>query len=107
MTEAEFRERLQKAISKTEQKIIEFKEMTKPVSPDDAIGRLSRMDAINNKSVAEAALHKAKEKLKQLKFVETQIGTENFGKCNVCAQDIQLGRLIIRPESMYCIKCAQ
>jgi len=107
MTESEFRERLLKEIAKTESKILEFADMAKPVSPDDAIGRLSRMDAINNKSVAEAALHKAKEKLKQLKFVETQIGTESFGLCHSCQSQIPLGRLIIRPESLYCVNCAR
>jgi DnaK suppressor protein len=44
---------------------VDYTDMAKPVSPDVTIGRLSRMDAINNKSVAESALHKAKEKLKK------------------------------------------
>lgn len=107
MNEAEFLERLEKEIGKTEKKILEFTEMAKPISPDDAIGRLSRMDAINNKSVAEAALHKAKEKLKHLHFVKTKIGTAEFGLCNNCQNNIPLGRLIIRPESIYCVACAR
>ena len=31
--------------------IDKYKELTKPISPENSIGRVSRMDAINNKSV--------------------------------------------------------
>ena len=106
MTEQEILEKINKEIKKTQEKIVDFTDMAKPVAPDDAIGRLSRMDAINNKSVAEAALHKAKEKLKKLKYVKTQIGKEGFGLCKQCNQQIPVGRIIIRPESLYCVQCA-
>ena len=42
-------------------------EATQSVSPDNAIGRVSRMDAIGNKAVNELALKKAKNKIKQKK----------------------------------------
>jgi DnaK suppressor protein len=106
MTEDEIREKIDKEIKRTEEKIKDYSEMSKPVSPDDAIGRLSRMDAINNKSVAEAALHKAKEKLKKLGYAKTQIGKVGFGKCKRCGNPIPIGRIIIRPESLYCVSCA-
>ena len=106
MTEEEILEKINKEIKKTQEKIVDYTDMAKPVSPDDAIGRLSRMDAINNKSVAEAALHKAKEKLKKLEYVKTQIGKEGFGMCKKCGSQIPIGRIIIRPESLYCVQCA-
>ena len=46
-------------IEKTELNIKQYKEQSSPISPDNAIGRVSRMDAINNKSVIYAALQKA------------------------------------------------
>ena len=46
--------KLNDLIAETEKKITGYEEMSAPVSPDDAIGRVSRMDAINNKAVAEA-----------------------------------------------------
>ena len=52
------------AIEKTKQSILNLEELTKPIAPENAIGRVSRMDAINNKSVNEAALIKATQKLK-------------------------------------------
>jgi DnaK suppressor protein len=81
--------------------------MTQPISPDDAIGRVSRMDAINNKSVNDAALRQAEEKLKKLNYVLKKIGSDDFGKCVNCGQQIPLGRILIRPESVLCVKCAR
>lgn len=94
-------------ISKTERSITEFKEMTKPVAPDVAIGRVSRMDAINNKSVAEAGLRLAEAKLKNLYRVLSQIGSKDFGLCLKCNQPIPLGRILIRPQSLLCVHCAE
>ena len=93
-------------IKKTTASILEYQELCKPISPDDAIGRVSRMDAINNKSVLEAALRKAETKLKKLKIVQKEIKTDGFGSCLKCNQEIPLGRLILVPESKKCVNCA-
>jgi len=93
-------------IEKEQEKICTLKELTKPISPENAIGRISRMDAINNKSVNEAALRTAENRLNKLKYALTQIKEEGFGKCKVCNQEIQEGRLLLIPESHKCIRCA-
>ena len=107
MENEEIRELVQKAIRKTERQITEYELMAAPVSPDDAIGRVSRMDAINNKSVVEAALRNARDKLDKLKYVDTRIGAEDFGVCKKCRQPIPIQRILIRPESIYCVQCAE
>lgn len=38
-------------IEKLQHTIVMYKSITNPIAPDNAIGRVSRMDAINNKSV--------------------------------------------------------
>ncbi len=106
MDQEEIREKIQKEIAKTENLIEEYKSMSGPVEPDVAIGRISRMDAINNKSITEASLRQAREKLKNLQQVLGQVGKENFGKCLKCRQPIPLGRLLFRPESLYCVNCS-
>lgn len=94
-------------ISKTEEMIEEYRELTKPVEPDVAIGRISRMDAINNKSVNEASLRHAEQKLQSLKRVLSMYGTDEFGRCIKCRAMIPPGRILYRPESLYCINCAK
>ena len=76
MTENEIKEvalKISKEILKTEKIIADYKELSKPISPDDAIGRVSRMDAINNKSVTEAALRQAEKKLSGLIYMQNNI----------------------------------
>ena len=94
-------------ISKTERLIAEYKEETKPVAPDSAIGRISRMDAINNKSVTEASLRQAEEKLRNLQRVLSRLGTKEFGICIKCGIAIPVARILYRPESLSCVNCAK
>jgi len=107
MTNEEIKQKIKDEITKTEKLIIEYQEMTKPVAPDVAIGRISRMDAINNKAVTESALRQAQEKLNKLNYVLTKVGSEDFGICMKCRTQIPVGRILIRPESMYCVNCAK
>mgnify|MGYP006214798457 CR=1 FL=1 len=90
----------------TKGKIDEYSELCKPIAPENSIGRISRMDAINNKSVVEAALRAAIEKMQQLKTMRNKINDEDFGICKKCKQKIPFGRLMIRPQSKFCVICA-
>ena len=45
--------KLSKEIKKTKLQIIKYSELCKPIAPENSIGRISRMDAINNKSVVD------------------------------------------------------
>ena len=64
------------------------------------------MDAINNKSVVEAALREAQNKLNNLKIVQSEIHNSNFGICMKCKSKIPFGRIIFRPQSRTCVNCA-
>ena len=107
MDNDELRQLFTDEIAKTEQLIIEYQEMTQPVAPDVAIGRISRMDAINNRSVTEAALRQAEDKLNKLKYLLSKIGSSDFGLCMKCKTQIPIKRILIKPESLYCVNCAK
>jgi len=107
MTKEEIKNHIMEEISKTEKKLKEYKELTKPVAPDAAIGRVSRMDAINNKSVTEASLRQLESKLNGLKRVLSQYDTKEFGICIKCKKAIPLGRILFMPQSPYCVNCAE
>jgi len=103
----EFRESLLNKISDEEENIRDLELLVKPVSPDDAYGRISRMDAINNKAVIENSLRMAKSKLSGLRSALERIDDEDFGICTNCKQKLALQRLLFRPESIYCMSCAR
>ena len=77
-----------------------------PIAPENSIGRISRMDAINNKSVIEASLRNRKKKLSKLHLALSKIGSPGFGSCASCKKQINPKRLILMPESDKCVMCA-
>ena len=105
-TRNELKEKILKSIQDTERNILELEELTKPISPENAIGRISRMDAINNKSINDAALVQARSKLDKLQLAQQKCDDPDFGSCKRCGQPIPKGRLILMPESLFCVKCA-
>jgi len=90
-----------------ERQIIELKELTKPIEPDCAIGRVSRMDAINNKSINDAALVKKQNQLKGINLALGDIDKADFQNCIVCGFEIPIERVFIMPESRKCTSCAR
>lgn len=99
-------ENVKEKIVQVKDSIVDYKEMTKPIAPDDAIGRISRMDAINNKAVNDAALLKAKDKLVGLERMLERKDDPELGICDRCKQVIPLGRLLLVPQSSKCVQCA-
>lgn len=102
----EIKDLINKQIATVQRKVISLQEITQPVEPDCAIGRVSRMDAINNKSVNEAALRATEAKLKNLISALERINDPDFGICISCKKPIPAGRLVLMPESRKCIRCA-
>ena len=103
----QLRQKIITAISETEVAILNLQEKTRPVSPDNAIGRLSRMDAIGNKNVNELSLHSTREKLTKLKYALASFDNPDFGICKTCAKEIPMARIMIMPESYLCVQCAE
>jgi DnaK suppressor protein len=86
--------------------IKELKKDTQPMGLDNAIGRISRMDYINNKSVSEASLRKAENDQNALHRWLELLDTDRFGKCVKCGNEINPKRLLLLPASTKCIRCA-
>jgi len=84
-----------------------FGNLSKPVSPDNAIGRLTRMEAINSKSINQASLAKSKLTLAALKKALVSIEYPDFGYCLNCEKPIPYKRLFIMPETSFCVLCAE
>jgi len=93
-------------IDSTRQSVMRYQELTKPIAPENAIGRISRMDAINNRSINEEALKKAELKLNNLQVALSNIEDDDFGICARCKNTIPTGRILLVPQSRFCVHCA-
>jgi DnaK suppressor protein len=102
----DIKKKIQAQLLETEQDIANLEELTKPIAPDNAIGRLSRMDAINNRSINQAALNSSRHKLSMLNKALGRINHPEFGICADCGEPIPAGRIMIMPEANLCVHCA-
>ncbi len=82
--------------------ISELEQITKPIPLDSAYGRISRMDAINQKSRNEALLSDARVRMQNLKRVLVNIEGGEYGVCSVCGNEISKERLEFVPETDRC-----
>ena len=94
-------------IDQVKKNVETFKKLSKPVSPDNALGRITRMEAINSKSISEASLEKSKQTLNRLQKSLKRVNDPDFGYCINCEEPIPYKRLLIMPETPFCVSCAQ
>ncbi|MCH2449895.1 MAG: TraR/DksA C4-type zinc finger protein [Gracilimonas sp.] len=92
-------------IEEAKEEIEELKELVKPIPLDASIGRISRMDAINNKTINESSLREKKQELKKLERALENSESEKFGICTKCGDEIPFGRLEYMPHTTRCVKC--
>ena len=102
----ELRQNILLDIEEVKVKIENLEELTKPIPPDNAIGSLTCMDAINNRNLNEASLNSARAKLYQLERMLADSDKAEFGLCAICGEPIAIERLRLMPENNRCIKCA-
>lgn len=76
------------------------------IRPDNAIGRLTRMEAIQAQSISEAGKARLRKRLPQIDRALKAVDEGTYGTCVRCGGAIPAGRLEIRPESRLCVGCA-
>jgi DnaK suppressor protein len=82
-------------------------EETKPVEPSVSLGRLTRMEALNDKGVNEQVLSQARATLQKLHNALRRIESGTYGTCVRCGTEIPIGRLQHVPEALLCVPCAE
>jgi len=77
----------------------------RPVSLDEPIGRLSRMDAMQQQSMVQANRRTAQTRLNRLESALRRHENDEYGLCASCEEEISYARLKARPEAPFCIDC--
>lgn len=70
-----------------------------------AIGRVSRIDAIQQQKMTEANRTAQQSRLQLAKAARHRLEEGEYGDCLACGEEVGLARLQARPESLYCIEC--
>jgi DnaK suppressor protein len=93
-------------INELEEVIMQMEEDYKPVAPDNAYGRLSRMEAISSKVISDAALQDKQTSLHRLQYALSICDPSGYGTCSKCNKEISYARLKAIPYAILCINCA-
>lgn len=72
-----------------------------------AVGRLSRVDALQAQAMAQAQERRTTLRLAQVDNALKRVENGRYGECMRCGEDIAEARLAARPEAPFCISCAQ
>jgi DnaK suppressor protein len=75
------------------------------VLDQSSVGRLSRMDAMQQQSMAKATRQKAELRLTQCKVALSSFDRDEYGLCRKCEEPIGYPRLSAKPEAPFCLAC--
>ena len=79
----------------------------RPVELDQqSVGRLSRMDAIQQQAMAFASQGRRQHDIRLITQALTRMATDDYGYCGTCGEPIAFRRLQLDPTLALCIECA-
>ena len=87
--------------------IEQYTENSAPVAPDASLGRLTRLDAMQQQHMAKAQLAKARQSLAKIQRLLDEWDDELVGICRSCEDPIGYGRLKRVPDSLVCMQCLE
>lgn len=78
----------------------------KPVQLDQtSVGRLSRMDAMQQQAMARASQGRRRIQLQQCKTALRALEDGEYGYCRKCGEPIGYPRLQANPAALLCVRC--
>ncbi|MCA1964780.1 MAG: TraR/DksA C4-type zinc finger protein, partial [Prosthecobacter sp.] len=103
----DFEELLDDLIARLQKEIENSSADTAAVAPDNAIGRVSRMDSILSQEVAKAMVAAKQKRILDLHAARMRLDEGSFGTCAACFEDIEIERLEAAPETLLCQACSR
>ena len=110
LTETEkvaIKEKITSDIKKLKNQILILEEKVKTIAPDCGLGRLTRLEAMGEQDVNNKVLDESRLRFTRLANALQRIDKQMFGLCIECEENIGVGRMSIRPESVRCVGCAK
>ncbi len=73
----------------------------------NSVGRLSRMDALQQQSMAFATERARKQEIAAIQAALARIAAKEFGYCDECGEQISEKRLVLSPTAIKCVGCIE
>ena len=101
-----FRKRLETLSKEVTEALSASKDSANVVELDTAIGRLSRMDAMQNQQMALELRRRQENQLLRIKNALKRMDQDRYGLCGKCKEPIAEDRLESSPDVVMCVQCA-
>ena len=72
-----------------------------------SVGRLSRMDAMQQQAMAQATQQQRQRELIEIRAALQRMEQDDYGFCEDCGAEIAAKRLQLYPTARYCVECQQ
>ncbi|WP_373047671.1 TraR/DksA family transcriptional regulator [Vulgatibacter sp.] len=105
MDDEQARERLEALRAELEAQLRANAEGARPVDLDQPIGRVSRVDALQQQQMAQAARRRDELRLQQVRAALGRLQRGEYGDCLRCEEPIGAERLQVKPEAAFCMAC--
>lgn len=103
---AELRRELERVLTRLERSLRTTEEAARPVELDQtAVGRLSRMDSLQNQGLTRTLKEREQARLSLLHDAFERMDEGRYGICTECAEPIDFQRLLVFPETPVCAGC--
>lgn len=103
----QFRAILQSAKASAETLLKQTADDSRVETSGSAIGRLTRMDAIQMQAMSQMSRQQLQTRLQQIELALRAIEKGNYGSCRNCGEPIGLARLDALPEAPFCMNCQE
>jgi DnaK suppressor protein len=80
-------------------------EGVRPVDLDEPIGRISRVDAMQQQKMLAENRRAAQQRRRQVEAALDRIEAGEYGECQACGEEIEPRRLVAQPEAPLCLEC--
>ncbi|AHC16531.1 C4-type zinc finger protein, DksA/TraR family [Salinispira pacifica] len=104
---SELEQLIRQRIQELEEQLPYLNEETQAVSPSCSLGRLTRMEALNDKGVNEHILGETKRNLERLRNALSRMDGGTYGNCIRCGKPMPIGRLRLVPQALICVPCSE
>jgi DnaK suppressor protein len=96
---------LEQKFKETLDSLNSFKESAAPVDLNEPMGRLSRMDAMQQQQMNLAAKKRLEITKEQIEQALKRLQQDEYGICVSCEEEISTKRLIAQPHTPFCNSC--
>jgi DnaK suppressor protein len=100
------RQRLQARDQVLAERLRQATDQTSAVEPDRAIGRLTRLDAVQQGHMNEELRRQAVAERSRIARALARIDDGTYGVCPRCEEPIADARLDAQPDAVLCVGCA-